>query len=207
MINILLWWVWGTHSLFANVSHQTRLDTRSIARRPIKVRIRGGEGRERAGARALLVYVAHQLTEWNVSLKSRSLSKGVNNAARPPGGSPAETGALRSQICHCSFWEPRSEPKSRTGSGLQFSRTLGFHSTVIFRAVFLWSFVTTRLRLRRSLSNNFRFRPEFCFSAEVFSSFSNVLIIFKTVLLATSNNSAVFVTRAPANRAPTIWPF
>ena len=33
-------------SIFANVSHQTRLDTRSKARRPIKV---GIKGRERSG--------------------------------------------------------------------------------------------------------------------------------------------------------------
>ena len=56
--------------------------------------IREREGRERAEARTLLVYVAHRLTFCNVSLMSRSLSKGVNNAAHPPGGSPAEIGSL-----------------------------------------------------------------------------------------------------------------
>ena len=49
-------------SQFANVSQQTRLDSRSIARRPIKVGIRRGEGRERAEAWTLLIYVAHRLT-------------------------------------------------------------------------------------------------------------------------------------------------
>ena len=49
-------------SLFGTESHQKRLDTRSIPQRPVKVGIRGGEGRERAEARTLLVYVAHQLT-------------------------------------------------------------------------------------------------------------------------------------------------
>ena len=62
--------------------------------RPTKVGIRGGKGRERAEALTLLVCVAHRLTLCNVSPKSRSLSKGVDNAARPPGGSPAELGSL-----------------------------------------------------------------------------------------------------------------
>ena len=89
-------YTWQTRpsSLFANVSHQTRLDTRSIARKPIKVGISGGEGRKRAEARTLLVYVAHRLTKCHVNLVSRSLSKGINNAARPPGDSPAENGSL-----------------------------------------------------------------------------------------------------------------
>ena len=77
-------------SLFANVSHQAK----SIARRLIKVGRRGWEGREQAEAWTLLVYVAHQLTYSNVNMMSRSWSKGVNNAARPPGGSPAEIGSL-----------------------------------------------------------------------------------------------------------------
>ena len=81
--------------IFANVSHQTRLDTRSKARRPIKVEINGRGGRERAETRTLLVYVAHRLTWCNVSLVSRSLSKGVNNADRPPGGSLVETRSLK----------------------------------------------------------------------------------------------------------------
>ena len=58
----------------------------------------------------------------------------------------------------------------------------------------------------RSLSESFYFLPEFCFSEEVFPSFSNAVITFETVPLATQNNSADFVTLAPAIRAPTIWP-
>ena len=84
----------GNYSLFANVSLKTRLDTRSIGRRQIKVGIRGRKGRKRAEARTLLVYVAHRLTLCNVSLMSRSLLKGVYNAARQPGGSPVEAGSL-----------------------------------------------------------------------------------------------------------------
>ena len=77
-------------------------------------------------------------------------------------------------------------------------------SAVIFRAVFLWSFLTIRVRVERSLSDSFRFLPEFCFSEEFFPSYSNGVIIFVTVLLTTSNNWAVFVTLVPAIRAPTI---
>ena len=72
----------------------------------------------------------------------------------------------------------------------------------IFEAVFLWSFLTTR----QVLLNSFRFLPEFCFSEEVFFSFSNAVITFETVLLAIPNNSADFVTLASVIRAPTIWP-
>ena len=43
-------------SIFANVSHQTRLDTRSKARRPIKVGIKGGE---RSGIWVLLPCVCN----------------------------------------------------------------------------------------------------------------------------------------------------
>ena len=39
--------------IFANVSHQIRLDTRSKARRPIKVELKGEGGRERAETRTL----------------------------------------------------------------------------------------------------------------------------------------------------------
>ena len=46
----------------------------------------------------------------------------------------------------------------------------------------------------------------FASSEEVFPSFSNVVITFETVLLATPNNSMVFVTLTPAIRKPTIWP-
>ena len=48
--------------LFVAASHQTRLDTRSKARRPIKVGIKGRGGWERAETRTLLVNAAHQLT-------------------------------------------------------------------------------------------------------------------------------------------------
>ena len=76
---------------------------------------------------------------------------------------------------------------------------------VIFRAVFLWSFLTIRIRIWQSLSDSFHFLPEFCFSEEVFPSFSNAVFTFETALLATPNNSVVFVTRAPATWTPTIW--
>ena len=55
-----------------------------------------------------------------------------------------------------------------------------------------------RIRVWRSLSNSFRFLPEFYFSEEVFPSFPNALITFNTVLLSTPNNSVVFLTQAPA---------
>ena len=48
--------------LFVAASHQTRLDTRSKARRPIKVGIKGRGGRERAETRTLLVCAANRLT-------------------------------------------------------------------------------------------------------------------------------------------------
>ena len=48
--------------IFVAASHQTRLDTRSKARRPIKVGIKGRGGRERAETRTLLVCAAHRLT-------------------------------------------------------------------------------------------------------------------------------------------------
>ena len=63
----------GCGFLFACASHQTRLDTRSMARRPIKLGIRGGEGRAVVEARTLLVYVAHRLTD--VSLMSQACQK------------------------------------------------------------------------------------------------------------------------------------
>ena len=46
--------------------------------------------------------------------------------------------------------------------------------------------------------------PEFSFSEVVFPSFSNAVITFETVLLATLNNSAIFVRLTLAIRAPTI---
>ena len=84
----------------------------------------------------------------------------------------------------------------------RFSRW-SLSSAVLFGAVFLWSFLT--ISVWQSLSNSFRFLPEFCFSEKGFPSFSNAVITFETVLLATSNNSTVFVTLAPAIRAPTTW--
>ena len=61
--------------IFANVSHQTRLDIRSKARRPIKVEIKGRGDRERAETRTLLVYAAHRLTWCNVSVMSQAVSR------------------------------------------------------------------------------------------------------------------------------------
>ena len=51
-----------TSRVFVAASHQTWLDTRSKARRPIKVGIKGREGRERIETRTLLVCAAHRLT-------------------------------------------------------------------------------------------------------------------------------------------------
>ena len=107
------------------------------------------------------------------------------------------------------FWS--QPPPQLCNSFLTVFEKTGFSwwslsSAVIFGAVFLWSFLTISLRVRRSLSDNFRFLPEICFSKEVFPSFPNAVITFETVFLATPNNSAVFVTLAPAIRAPTIWP-
>ena len=48
--------------LFVAASHQTRLDTKSKARRPIKVGIKGRGGRERAETWTLLVSAADRLT-------------------------------------------------------------------------------------------------------------------------------------------------
>ena len=50
---------------------------------------------------------------------------------------------------------------------------------------------------------SFHFLPEFCFSEEVFPSFSNAVITFETVIFATLNNSAVFVIQAPVIQAQT----
>ena len=61
--------------IFVAVSHQTRLDIRSKARRPIKVGIKRGVGRERAETRTLLVYAAHRLTQCNVSLMRQAVSQ------------------------------------------------------------------------------------------------------------------------------------
>ena len=61
--------------VFVAASHQTRLDTKSKARRPIKVGIRGREGRERVETRTLLVCAAHRLTWCNVSLMRQAVSQ------------------------------------------------------------------------------------------------------------------------------------
>ena len=57
---------------FVAASHQTRVDTRSMTRRSIKVGSRGGDGRARVEARTRLDY----------------------DAARPPEGGPAEAEGL-----------------------------------------------------------------------------------------------------------------
>ena len=107
------------------------------------------------------------------------------------------------------FWlQPSREIRPCAVPLLQILRKLssrGGHSAQLFRAVFLWSFLTIRPRVRRSLSDGFRFIPEFCFSEEVFL-LSQLLSTFETVLLAKPNNSALFVTLVPVLRAPTIWP-
>ena len=48
--------------VFVAASHQTRLDTKSKPRKPIKVGIKGRGGRERIETRTLLVSAAHRLT-------------------------------------------------------------------------------------------------------------------------------------------------
>ena len=69
-------WVKGSdRGLFVTASHQTGLDTRSKARRPIKVGIRGREDRERVETRTLLVYAAHRLTWCNVNLMRQAVSR------------------------------------------------------------------------------------------------------------------------------------
>ena len=55
-------WERSSTRIFVAASNQTRLDTRSKARRPIKVGIKGRGGRERAETRTLLVNAAHRLT-------------------------------------------------------------------------------------------------------------------------------------------------
>ena len=60
--------------LFVAASHQTGLDTRSKARRPIKVGIKGGGYRKRAETRTLLVYAAY-CTKCNVGLISQAVPR------------------------------------------------------------------------------------------------------------------------------------
>ena len=77
--------------LFAYASDQTRLDTRSITRKPIKVGIREGRvGYEPRLEPCLSMFLIDSQYEPG----EPSLSKGVNNAAHSPAGSPAETGSL-----------------------------------------------------------------------------------------------------------------
>ena len=70
-----------TWVLFVAASHQTGLDTRSKVRRPIKVGIRGREGRERVETRTLLVCAAHRpFLRWVLSQGRglrRALKKGL----------------------------------------------------------------------------------------------------------------------------------
>ena len=108
--------------IFVAASNQTRLDTRSKARRPIKGGDKGRGGQKRAEARALLVYAAHRLTWCNVSVMRQAVSrtqmwvrarmpvyglnltrglvsyvgyKGDKSAAHQPGGSLVETRSLK----------------------------------------------------------------------------------------------------------------
>ena len=136
----------GPGAVFVAASHQTRLDTRSKARRPIKVGIKGRGGRERAETRTLLVCAAHRLTQCNVSLMRQAVSrtqmwvqarmpvnglnqthglvpykgdKGDKSAANPPEGSLVETRCLIKgpKSAIVPFPGPRSGPTSRTGPG------------------------------------------------------------------------------------------
>ena len=135
---------WKSAPIFASVSHQTWLDTRSKARRPIKVGIkeRGRSGTSRP--RTLLVYVAHRLTWCNVSLMSQIVSRtqrwvqaripgcGLNQTARSSAIhrlqkesimqlAHPELNGLKSAIV--PFVEPRCGPKSRTGSRVLFRKS------------------------------------------------------------------------------------
>ena len=78
------------------------------------------------------------------------------------------------------------------------------NSVAIFGTSFFWFFLTIHVRVRQVQSDSFRFLSDFCFSEEVFLSFSKAVITFETALLATSNNSAVFVTLVPVIWAPII---
>lgn len=60
------------------------------------------------------------------------------------------------------------------------------------------------LHVRRFLSVNFGFRPLFLFADDALSCFVYAVITVNTVAYKTLSSSAVFVTDAPANRAPTI---
>jgi hypothetical protein len=70
----------------------------------------------------------------------------------------------------------------------------------------MWFFETILLNVRRSLSVNVNFRPLFLFADVLFPWFMYADITLETVTLDTPNNVAVFVTDAPAKRAPTVCP-
>ena len=74
-------------------------------------------------------------------------------------------------------------------------------SEVILSAVVLGSFLTTRSKVRWSLSDNFEFRPDLCFA----ETFYFLFITFETVPVETSNIWAALVMLAPTIQAPTIW--
>ena len=71
---------------------------------------------------------------------------------------------------------------------------------LIFGYVFWWSFLTIHVRIQWSLLDSFRFLHWRCFSF-----FLKWCTSFETVFLARPNNSEIFVTLAPALRAPKIW--
>ena len=132
--------------VFVAASHQTRLDTRSKARRPIKVGIkgRGRSGTSRDSNPACLCCSSAHLVQCepdeassftnpnvgpgtyaSLRLKLDAWSsavqgdKGDKNAARPPEGSLVETRCLIKgpKSAIVPFPGPRSGPKSRTGPG------------------------------------------------------------------------------------------
>ena len=127
-------------------SHQTRLDTRSKARRPIKVGIKGRSGTNRDSNPACLCCSSAHLVQcepdetssftnpnvgpgtyaslrlkldaWSSAVQGGG-DKGDKNAARPPEGSLVETRCLIKgpKSAIVPFPEPRSGPMSRTGPG------------------------------------------------------------------------------------------
>ena len=115
--------------IFVSASHQIGLDTRSMTRKSIIVGIRGGEGRARAAARALLDYVNEglmSLAGHGLKFGSRHgcliiaktgqqgsvLYKGVNDAVRPPEGGPAEAEVLLASSLLLSIDRPARVPDS-----------------------------------------------------------------------------------------------
>ena len=150
--------IWARR-VFVAASHQTRLDTRSKARRPIKVGIKG-RGRSgtnwdsnpacRCCSSAHLVQCepdeASSFTNPNVGpgtyaslrLKLDAWSSAVQggegdkNAARPPEGSLVETRCLIKgpKSAIVPFPGPRSGPKSRTGPGALARRS--YHPEAMF---------------------------------------------------------------------------